>query len=325
MPRTVKACFEKFNREIVNLDSGQNDIANSSRDWLIGQIHSKCAAGILPASYSEKDMKFGSFARKTKMRPLDDIDLMICYKGQGGTYHTTEKANVYDIRIPDNVKVLSELRNDDGTLNSRKVVENLKASLINIPQYKKANIHRNKEAVTLSLSSYEWNFDIVPCFYTTTNFYLIPDSEGRWKPTDPRIDKKRVEDADANIGMVRQIIRTMKYWKNRIWGKSLESYAFEQMVLSIVERMEVYEIQRNVYVVLDALSSDILKAIPDPKGYQGDLNTLNVEERQTLSVSANRHAIMANDAYIAECIYDNHQKAIGLWRNVFGNNFPQYE
>ena len=166
MPYTVKACFEAFNKDIVNLDSEQTKTANSSRDWLIGQIHHKCAENILPASYFERDIKFGSFARKTKIRPLDDIDLMICYKGQGGTYHSTEITGVYDIRIPDNVKVLSELRNDDGMLNSRKVVENLKAALKNVPQYQKADIHRNQEAVTLTLSSYEWNFDIVPCFYT---------------------------------------------------------------------------------------------------------------------------------------------------------------
>ena len=325
MPYTVKACFEAFNKDIVNLDSEQTKTANSSRDWLIGQIHHKCAENILPASYFERDIKFGSFARKTKIRPLDDIDLMICYKGQGGTYHSTEITGVYDIRIPDNVKVLSELRNDDGMLNSRKVVENLKAALKNVPQYQKADIHRNQEAVTLTLSSYEWNFDIVPCFYTTTNFYLIPDGDGRWKPTDPRIDKKRVEDADANIGMVRQIVRTMKYWKNRAWDKEkLSSYAFEQIVLAAIENMEIYDIQRNVYVVLSQLSSAIKRCIPDPKGYQGDLNCLTREERQTYSEIAEKYSAIANDAYIAETFYGNHQKAIDSWRTIFGNDFPQY-
>lgn len=324
MPRTVQACFEAFNREIVNLDTCQNGIANRSRDWLIGQIHSKCTAGVLPASYSEKDMKFGSFARKTKIRPLDDIDIMICYKGQGGKYRVTKTENVYDITMPDRIKVLSALRNDDDTLNSRKVVENLKAALINVPQYQNADIHRNKEAVTLKLSSYDWNFDIVPCFHTDTNFYLIPDGQGRWKPTNPRVDKLRLEEADKNVGMTRQIIRTMKFWKNRIWGETLGSYAFEQMVLSIVERMEIYDIQRSVYVILENLSSEIMNAVPDPKGYQGDLNTLNMEVRQALSASAVRHASMANNAYIAEVFEDDHAKAIGIWRNVFGNDFPVY-
>lgn len=324
MSRTVKASFEAFNKDVVNIASEDSSVANSSRDWLIGQIHLKCSTGLLPASYPERDIKYGSYARKTKIRPLDDIDLMMCYKGQGGTYQKTNTDGIYDIVMPDNIKILSGLRNDDGTLNSRKVVENLKAALQDVPQYQKADIKRNKEAVTLKPLSYDWNFDIVPCFYTTTNFYLIPDGEGRWKPTDPRIDKKRLEDADADVGMVRQIIRTMKYWKKRTWSNSLSSYAFEQLLLGIIEQMEIYDIQRNVWVVLTQLSNSIKKAIPDPKGYQSDLNCLSNEERERFAEIAERHATIANDGIVAENFYDDHQKAIGKWRLVFGDEFPQY-
>lgn len=324
MPLTVKTCFEIFNRDVVNIDSTKSKQAKVSRDWLVGVIHQKCDVGILPSSYAVRDIKYGSFARKTKVQPLDDIDLMVCYKGQGATYTGTNLENVYDIEMPDNVIVLSNLRNDNGTLNSRKVVENLKAGLINVPQYKKAEIHRNQEAVTLNLTSYEWNFDIVPCFHTVNDFYLIPDGNGKWKPTDPRIDKNRLESANRDVKMVEQLIRTMKYWKNRVWGKQLSSYAFEQLVLGIVENMELYSIQRNVWVILSQLSSGIKSTIPDPKGYQGDLNTLTVDERRTFAETAERHASWANEAYAAEFLYGNHRDAIGKWRMVFGNNFPQF-
>lgn len=324
MPLTVKTCFEIFNRDVVNIDTTKSKQAKVSRDWLVGVIHQKCDVGILPSSYAVRDIKYGSFARKTKVQPLDDIDLMVCYKGQGASYTGTNLENVYDIEMPDNVIVLSNLRNDNGTLNSRKVVENLKAGLINVPQYKKAEIHRNQEAVTLNLTSYEWNFDIVPCFHTVNGFYLIPDGNGKWKPTDPRIDKNRLESANRDVKMVEQLIRTMKYWKNRVWGKQLSSYAFEQLVLGIVENMELYSIQRNVWVILSQLSSEIKSTIPDPKGYQGDLNTLTVDERRTFAKTAERHASWANEAYAAEFLYGNHRDAIGKWRMVFGNNFPQF-
>lgn len=325
MPKTVKACFELFNKNNVNIESEQSGVANSSRDWLLGQIHIKCAKGILPSSYSERDIKYGSFARKTKIRPLNDIDLMVCYKGQGGRYRTTGTANIYDIVMPDNIKILSELRNDDGTLNSRRIVENLKNSLQIVPQYQRADIHRNQEAATLKLLSYDWNFDIVPCFYTVNNFYLIPDGNGRWKPTDPRVDKERLENADANVSMVRQIIRTMKYWKKRVWRNSLGSYPFEQLLLSIIEKSEIYDIQRNIMLMLDKISSDILNDIPDPKGYQNNLNTLTMDDRKNLSAAAAKYATLANDAYIEEAAYGNHQKAIGIWKNIFGDDFPDFE
>ena len=52
-------------------------------------------------------------------------------------------------------------------------------------------MHRNMQAITLQLSSYPWNFDIVSCFYTDAGFYLIPNGYGKWEKTDPRIDNKR--------------------------------------------------------------------------------------------------------------------------------------
>lgn len=104
----------------------------------------------------------------------------------------------------------------------------------------------------------------------------------------------------------------------------MSSYAFEQIVLAAIENMEIYDIQRNVYVVLSQLSSAIKRCIPDPKGYQGDLNCLTREERQAYSEIAEKYTAIANDAYIAETFYGNHQKAIDSWRTVFGNDFPQY-
>jgi hypothetical protein len=65
--------------------------------------------------------------------------------------------------------------------------------------YNKAEMHRNQEAVTLQLKSYEWNYDIIPCFYANDDFYLIPDGNGNWKKTDPRIDAQRMTTVDTHV------------------------------------------------------------------------------------------------------------------------------
>ncbi|GHL16875.1 hypothetical protein ECZU23_53180 [Escherichia coli] len=39
-----------------------------------------------PVSFPAIHIAFGSFARRTKIRPLDDIDLMFGLTGQGATY-----------------------------------------------------------------------------------------------------------------------------------------------------------------------------------------------------------------------------------------------
>lgn len=325
MPYTVNACFDKFNKEVVNLDANQVPKAITSRNALIGSMHSLSNRGLIPTSYSEKDIAFGSFARKTKIRPLDDIDLMICFTGCGGTWNHIPGSDSLSISMPATAPVLSDFRNEDGTLNSRKLIENIKSNLKEVGYYKSAELHRNQEAVTLQLSSYDWNFDIVPCFFATGDFYLIPDGNGNWKKTDPRIDQNRTTSINqAHDGKVLQLIRTMKYWKS-IWWPCVSSYMFEQMILTCANFMEFnIPFSQQVCAVLSYLENAIMGAVADPKQMQGDLNTLDAATRSTLSSRASRCFTIANDARIFEIMAENNESAINEWRKVFGNEFPEY-
>lgn len=324
MARTVKSSFVVFNRDVVNLDPNLCSTAIKSRDWLISQIMRKCNLGELPPSYKAMNINYGSFSRMTKIRPLDDIDIMICFKGMGGRYVKTEDNNIFNIVMPDHAKPYKDMK-EGQILNSRKVVEALKKIIGIIPQYRNPDYHRDHEAMTLKLASYEWNFDVVPCFHTTSDFYLIPDGNGKWKRTDPRIDRSRLKRlVNMHGSIIQQTIRTMKYWKRRAWGDCLPSYVFEQMLLDKMERMEIYDVERNVMVLLGYISSAINNPINDPKNYQGDLNTLGKEDRERLALSASRHLQRVSEAVAAEMLND-HQEAIGIWRDVFGEEFPSYE
>lgn len=87
MATTVNAAFKEFMKDIVNLDPDVVSAARISRDNLLDNI----------AEFDEKDgffdlyegfnVHFGSFARKTKCRELDDIDLMIGIAANGATYN----------------------------------------------------------------------------------------------------------------------------------------------------------------------------------------------------------------------------------------------
>ena len=324
MPYTVNSCFDWFNKNIVNLDADEVPTARTSRDTLIDSMHSLSDRGLLPKSYAEKDIPFGSFARKTKIRPLDDIDIMICFSGCGGTWKYAADGNTIEILMPANAPVLSEMRNDNGSLNSRKLIEKIKGELRDVRYYKKADIHRNQEAATLQLSSYDWNFDLVPCFYATADFYLIPDGNGNWKKTDPRIDQQRVTTANQiHNGQLLQLIRTMKYWKTIWWG-GVSSYMFEQMIINGASFINFNQPFANIVAaIINYLSSAILGTIADPKGMQGDLNQLDLETRRSLSNIAIQCCRDANTALFEESYYRN-SSAIAYWRKVFGNQFPQY-
>ena len=86
MATTVKMAFSEFMKNNVNLDPDVTKNARMSRDNLLSNI----------AEFNEKDgffelcdsfnVHFGSFARRTKCRELDDIDLMIGIAANGATY-----------------------------------------------------------------------------------------------------------------------------------------------------------------------------------------------------------------------------------------------
>ena len=245
MATTVNSAFNEFNKDIVNLDSNRTIKARSSRDWLIEQLNLfPEKVNNFPRLYDDKHIKFGSFARNTKIRPLDDIDLILTFNAQRSTHSKLILVdNTYQINVPTEATDLRKLCNDDGSLNSIKVVNKIVSSLDNIEHYSQAEIHRRQEAATLSLTSYEWKFDIVPAFYAEDGFYLIPDGEGQWKATDPRIDQKNVTQVNQkHNGEILQIIRLLKYWQKRSNMPTISSYLFETIILTyFYSRSELHD------------------------------------------------------------------------------------
>lgn len=326
MAQTVDTAFNEFNRDSVNLNPDRTTKAISSRDWLWGQLNTLDSKEDLdfPFKYQDKHIKFGSFARKTKIRELDDIDIMFCLTANGATY--LQSGSVYYIHTPnagDRLKKLS----DNDVLNSRKVVNKVKNSLSKIEQYNSAELHSRGEAATLSLQSYEWVFDIVPCFYTDTNLYLIPDGNGNWKATDPRIDHDLISSTNQNYnGQVLQLVRTLKYWNRHNSSYTIGSYLFEQLIINFVNsKSELQQwIDFNIRDFFDYLKTYIYYDVNDPKGIQGNLNNLSFEQKKSISEKANWAYEKAKEAISAETSEKNQEKAINKWREIFGTKFPTY-
>jgi len=327
MATTVNLAFEEFNRDSVNLNSDRTNKANSSRDWLWGQLNNLDLKDDLdfPFKYIEKHIKFGSFARKTKIRELDDIDLMFCLNANGATYIKYNSTyQILTTNAGDRLKKMS----DNEILNSRKVVNKLKSSLSEVEHYKSADLHSRGEAATLSLLSYEWVFDIVPCFYTDTELYLIPDACGNWKATDPRIDQNLVTETNQNYnGKVLQLIRTLKYWNRHNSSYTIASYLFEQIVINFIKNQKELNgwIDLNIRDFFNYLSLNIYHQVNDPKNLQGDLNNLTITQRKAISDKAQWAYNKAKEAINAEVNDKDQEKAINKWREIFGSKFPQYE
>lgn len=135
MASTVITAFSEFLNEKVNLDINETTSARGSRDWLVHQLHKFPETdSTFPSLYNDGDINYGSFARRTTIRPLEDVDIMIGLAALGTTY--SEISSEIKMFVPETEPKLKYLCND-GTniLNSRKVLNKIIGNLRNIHQY----------------------------------------------------------------------------------------------------------------------------------------------------------------------------------------------
>lgn len=329
---TVNEAFDIFLTNYVNLDSYETKSARNSRDWLLSQIHSfPDKDDKFPRLYSEKDIFFGSFARRTKKRELDDIDMMIALSAEGGIYN--EFLDRIEIYVSDSSYKLKKLCFDNtNILNSRKVINKFINLLDKVPQYEKAKINRDMEVAKLKLKTYTWFFDIAPCFFTSKDlfgrdYYLIPDGKGYWKKTDPRIDRQRVTEINQfHNGNVLNVIRLIKYWNRRLTMPSMSSYLLENMILDFYSAQYTKasnSVDLEVPKVLQYIQTAIFKQVNDPKKIQGNINKLSREDQDKISNRAYLDYIKSLEARELKD-KGEHKLSIGKWREVFGSDFLPY-
>lgn len=330
MAMTVNKAFHNFMQNVIDLDSEQVRKARKSRDNLISNINSFSDDDDFFSIYSDRNLRFGSFERHTKLKPLDDIDLMICIVGGDERYYAIHDKGEFIIKA-DKTDIANGLYSsgDSGLmeLNSTKVINRFISKLSKLNDYNKAEMHKNHEAATLKLKSYDWNFDIVPCFYCDKDFYLIPNGHGRWKQTDPRIDNRRTTNVNKMVnGNLLPLIRLVKYWNQHNNTYTLGSYLLECMIL------DKYYFENNCdgwiapvqfAKIVKYLSLEICNKVYDPKGIQGDLNNFNHDERIKISKYYNNIYYKAKNAIVHER-WGNQDKAIALWKEILGSEFPDY-
>lgn len=333
MAKTVIEAFNEFMADTVNLDPEKTTKARSSRDWLVGQIATfPDKDERFPYIYTEKNIFYGSFTRRTKKRPLDDIDMMICLKANGCTY--CEYYDRIEMTVPDTATRFLDYRNEETSiLNSRKLINAFVRKLSDVPQYKSAGVKRNLEAATLNLTSYDWVFDIVPCFFTTPEsdgrtFYLIPDGNGNWKKTDPRLDSEKLSKLNkTHEGNLLNVIRAVKYWNNRPTMPTMGSYLLENMNLDYYSEQSTVAskyVDREIEKVLIEIHRRVYNPVNDPKNIQGNLNNLSLDDKKKISDRAYQDYSKAYDARQLE-IAKNYKDSINKWIEIFGDKFPKYE
>ena len=330
MVMLVGEAFSLFLKEFVNLDPEVTQKARDSRDNLLLNINEFDQNDFFKL-HEPYNVHFGSFSRKTKCKILDDIDLMIGISGNGAFYYSNSLWNNISIVASTTDEAQKSCVDPDGLLNSAKVINKFKEKLKNIPEYSHSDIKKNNEALVLNLRSKEWSFDIVPCFYTTTEsdgreYYLIPNGSGKWKKADPTIDRKNIQEINKRLdGRVLELIRLIKRW-NKTKNYNIQSYLLEVLILDYCKTK--WELSSWIdYRFRDALlylSMNIISDVYDPKNIQGNINLLSADARVSLHHKINADYQKASQAIQLEVDSKDNEKSINMWRDIFGNDFPKY-
>ena len=331
MASSVNQAFNEFLRDSVNLAPADTALARSSRDWLVNQIDRLPERhDDFPRLYPDVHIHYGSFARRTKIRELDDLDMIIGITALGTTYW--ELPDRVELLVPDGIALRHLCHDGTNRLNSRRVINKFVKHLAEVPQYAKAEIKRNETAAVLNLSSYTWSFDVVPGFFTTPEYdgrtyYIIPDGSGHWMKTDPRVDEARAKSINQAHGRnVLNVIRTVKYWNARPTMPSIQPYLLECLILDYYNGRATAAsewVDLELASVLDHVSRAVLGSVQDPKGIQGDINLLSWDQRAAISTRASQDVAKCVAARKLESSGD-HEASIEKWREVFGPAFPTY-
>lgn len=328
MARTIQFALKQMIEENVNMPSDRVTKARASRDWLLERIESFEKNTQYLYFCKKFNFHFGSFARRTKVRPIDDIDIMIGLNGYLLYWYEDisdyKNCSIYLKQDVQDSGLWKDCLNEDKSLNSTKLLNKFKSALTNISQYENADIHRKQQAITLKLSSYEWNFDLVPCFYTTSGVYLIPNGKGGWMKTNPENDQELVTFINKkHNGKFLELVRLVKYWNSKAFDRKVNiesSYLLEVMLANYYSsREDVYDIEFEFEQSLSYLRDKIWNTIDDPKNIEGNLNHLSDEEKINLTSRIDNDLKNIEDAKRVSV-----EQAFKYWKEVLGDEFPNY-
>lgn len=286
LPYSVAASFSKF-FEAINLDGDHREIANKRRDRIVELLSNKIEI--------VESFPTGSIPKFTAVTGHADVDVMVALH-----YSKHIKG-----RRPS--QVLATVREALAGYSTK--------------------VRRNGQAVTLSYESWP-NVDIVPVSRVansngSTSHYNVPDMHREeWLMSRPKRHAINIAERVKTFGgEFRHLIKMVKWWNYEHFSE-LQSYHLEVIALKALNaRFDEYPWQ--IYRFFDSAHSLCQSALYHQGGYVD--NYLNYDSRRKVVGVLSAARDIASRAWF--CTHNGrgeHEKAIGLWRRLFGNAFPAY-
>lgn len=281
MTMTIAQAFDRFGRDIMP-DGGRLKRAENIQRHLRSQLEHHLDG--LRGSFIT-----GSLARSTAVKPLGDVDVFVELDPGKYTRSMSPKEALRALQ-----KALKSTLGSSATLR-------LQNHSIGVE------------------GNHDIRLDLVPAIPLANGDYAIPDLErGQWILSNPRLHKKRLDEADQRAGSkARPLIRMAKVAR-RLHFKKMGSYHLEAMACRVLTTApKSFDV--GVRDLLAGLEAVVMERIPDLAG--GPAIHLDLGERQGFQ----RGITVAKDAAIRALAYAEAgriEKAHAQWRHVFGQTWP---
>lgn len=237
---TVDRRLEGYLAEEIAIPTTARSSASSSQIYLRQVLRNKANADPwFPELLNQNDVDFlgGSFARHTKIWPLDDIDLFLPLEGGGLMYLNNGFRLPFTVVSDGRGSRLTDSRwQTNSYVDSVKVLNGFRDGLRST--YPSSTVKLDKHCVNLQTTiaatseSEGIGFDVVPCFRLRPDdhsepFYLVPDGNGGWIRSNPRKDTDLCSELQNFHGTYRQAVRLVKHWNKTQVNDAFQSYYIE--------------------------------------------------------------------------------------------------
>jgi hypothetical protein len=234
----------------------------------------------------------GSAAKKTIVRPIDDVDAMAVF-GNAPT--------IYEKYRGDSRKFLYRVRD---ALSDKQV----------------KTVGSRGQAVRLFYVDGA-HVDIAPVLTASGGGYLLPAGDGSWIKTDPEACTSWLNSKDSqHTSNLKPLVQLLKKW-NRAHSQRMRSFHLETVTANAFRTVGSNH-GSNLQVFFEYAPKWL--GVSDPAGHSGLLDgyLTSVGRRDLLESFRSSHT-RANSAVAAEKS-GNHAEAIRLWKIILGNDFPSY-
>jgi hypothetical protein len=337
---SIDTAFEKLLDGYINISKGTRSEACTSQIHLRNFINQESQTDdTFPRILSIEDSDFlgGSYARHTKIWPLDDIDIYFPIDGHNLFYFENGFKVSCDVISDGKLEtnnILLLCWADDRHVSPKKLINGF-ATILKRHYPDATKVRADGQAVNIQMKKCETQngkglgFDVVPCFLLRPHdknkfdFYLIPDGNNGWIRTNPRIDT----DISANLQQknsktYRKVVKLLKFWNAQKFSNLItSSYYIELSIcLAFLEQNNEDKYIKNIShgialafyglnrsITKGALNSFIEKAPAVNPGFISEEKKQWLDHIRSLSL----------DAWNLECA-GNNEKAMDIWSNIFG-------